>query len=118
MCGKAVEKITHIVSECTRLAQKEYKRRHDWIGSCIHWEICGAKGIPLATKWQEHQPEGVMQNETCKVIWDFTIQADHVLTTKGPDLIVDNERNEFQITDFAVPYDTKKYVKRTEESGI
>ena len=70
---KAVEKITHIVRECTRLAQKEYKRRHDWIGSCIHWEICGAKGIPLATKWQEHQPEGVMQNETCKVIWDFTI---------------------------------------------
>ena len=116
MCGKAVEKITHIVSECTRLAQKEYTRRHDWIGSCIIWEICGAKGIPVATKWQEHQPEGVMQNETCKVIWDFTIQADYVLTTKEPDLIVDNERNEFQITDFAVPYDTKKYLKRTEES--
>ena len=31
-------------------------------------------------------------------------------------MIVDNERNEFQITDFAVPYDTKKYLKRTEES--
>ena len=29
MCSRADEKINHIVGECLKLAQKEYKRRHD-----------------------------------------------------------------------------------------
>ena len=29
MCSRADETINHIVSECPKLAQKEYKRRHD-----------------------------------------------------------------------------------------
>jgi len=38
MCGKVDETINHILSECSKLAQKEYKRRHDWVGKKIHWE--------------------------------------------------------------------------------
>ena len=30
-----MRKINHIVRECPKLAQKEYKRRHDWTGMCI-----------------------------------------------------------------------------------
>ncbi|XP_068761362.1 kynureninase-like [Montipora capricornis] len=30
MCRKVDESINHIVSECPKLAQKEYKKRHDW----------------------------------------------------------------------------------------
>ena len=36
MCSRADETINRIVSECPKLAQKEYERRHDWIGRCIH----------------------------------------------------------------------------------
>ena len=32
------ETINHI-SECSKLAQKKYKARHDWVGKVIHWEI-------------------------------------------------------------------------------
>ena len=45
MCSKADEKINHTVCECPKLAQKEYKRKHDWIRRCIHWEICGRKFV-------------------------------------------------------------------------
>ena len=31
--------INHI-SECSKLAQKEYKARHDWVGKGIHREMC------------------------------------------------------------------------------
>ena len=34
------ETITHIISEFSKLAQKEYKTRHDWVGKGIHWEMC------------------------------------------------------------------------------
>ena len=38
LCGD--ETINHIISEYSKLAQKEYKARHDWVGKVIQWEMC------------------------------------------------------------------------------
>ena len=40
LCGDREETINHIISECNKLAQREYKARHDWVGKVIHWEMC------------------------------------------------------------------------------
>ena len=40
LCGDKDETINHIISECIKLAQREYKARHDWVGKVIHWEMC------------------------------------------------------------------------------
>ena len=40
LCGDRDETINHIISECSKLAQKEYKTRHDLFGKVIHWEMC------------------------------------------------------------------------------
>ena len=56
MCRKVDESINHIVSECPKLAQKEYKRRHDWVGKKIHWEVCKEEGFVVNEKWYEHVP--------------------------------------------------------------
>ena len=32
LCGDRDETTNHIISECSKLAQKEYKTRHDWVG--------------------------------------------------------------------------------------
>ena len=40
LCGDRDETINHIISEYSKLAQKEYKNRHDWVGKVIHLEIC------------------------------------------------------------------------------
>ena len=37
LCGDRDETINHIISECSKLTQKEYKARHDWVGELIHW---------------------------------------------------------------------------------
>ena len=39
MCGRADETINHLLSECSKMAKKEYKRRHDWMGKRIHWDV-------------------------------------------------------------------------------
>ena len=36
VCRKVDESIDHIVSGCSKLAQKEYKRRHDNLGKIVH----------------------------------------------------------------------------------
>ena len=40
LCSDRDETINHIISECSKLSQKEYKTRHDWVGKVIHWELC------------------------------------------------------------------------------
>ena len=34
------ETLYHVINECSKLAQKEYKNRHDWVGKVTHWELC------------------------------------------------------------------------------
>ena len=40
LCEKKSETISHIVSKCEKLAQKEYKRNHD-VARIVHWKLCG-----------------------------------------------------------------------------
>ena len=39
MCRKVNESIDHIVSGCSKPAQKEYKRRHDNLGKIVLWKL-------------------------------------------------------------------------------
>ena len=32
--------INHIISECSKSAQKEYRNKHEWVGKVIHGEMC------------------------------------------------------------------------------
>ena len=116
MCSKADETIYHIVSECPKLAQREYKRRHDWVGRHIHWEICGANSIHVKSKWYEHQPKAVIENNSCKILWYFTVQTDHFVSAKRPGMIfIDKEHHECQIIDFTIPCDTRLDDKEVEK---
>ena len=44
-------------------------------------------------KWYEHQPEEVMENEKCKILWDMNIQCDHVIEVRRPDIVVVEKKN-------------------------
>ena len=39
VCRKVNESIDHIVSDCSKLAEKEYKRRHDNVRKIVHWKL-------------------------------------------------------------------------------
>ena len=118
MCKKSEETVAHIVSGCSKLAQHDYKRRHDWVGKRIHWEVCKRYGIKVTAKWYEHKPEAVVENDQCKVLWDFLVQTDHVIGARRPDMIVINkEKKTCQIIDFAIPLDSNVNVKEMEKIG-
>ena len=64
LCGDRDETINHIISECNKLAQKEYKTRHDWVGKVIHWEMCKKFRFDLTNKWYMHNPAPALENDT------------------------------------------------------
>ena len=68
------ETINHIISECSKLTQKEYKTRHDLVGKMIHWEMCKKFKFDHTNKWYMHNSAPVLENNTHKLIWDLDIQ--------------------------------------------
>ena len=63
-----------MISECGKLAQKEYKTRIDWVSKVIHVELCKKFKFDHTNKWYMHKPEYFLENETDKLLWDFDIQ--------------------------------------------
>ena len=105
-CGEGDEMISHIISECSKLIHKEYKTRHDWVGKVIHWELCKKLKFDHTNKLYMHNTTSVLENETYKLLKDFEIQTDHLISARRPDLIIINKKvRTCRILDFAVPAD-------------
>ena len=91
LCSDRDETINHILSE---LAQREYKARHDWVGKVIHWEMYKKFKFDHTNKWYMHNPAPVLENATHKLLWDFDIHTDHLISARRPDLIIINKKRE------------------------
>ena len=50
MCDNKNQTVSHIVSECEKMAQKEYKRRHDNVARIVHWKLCGKYNLKRSEK--------------------------------------------------------------------
>ena len=87
-CGDCDDKINHIISECSKLTQREYNTKPDWVGKMIHWELCKKIKFDLTNKWFIPNPESFLENETQKILWDFEIQTDHLLSVRRPGLVI------------------------------
>ena len=59
LCGDRDETINHI-SECSKLAQEEYKARH--------WEMCRKFQFNHTNKWYMHNPAPVLENDSHKLL--------------------------------------------------
>ena len=108
ICGTWIKTISHILSECRKLVQKDYKWTHDSVGRYVFWQFCEKLGFNRTRFWYEHEPESVVENKNVKVLWDFTIQCDHMIEARRPDIaVVDKVNKETMITDVAIPWDTR-----------
>ena len=104
LCGDRDETINYIISECSKLAQKEYKTRHDWVGKVIHWEMCKKFKFDHTNKWYMHNPAAVLENDRHKLLWDFDIQTDHLISARRPYLIViSKKKKNLQNCQFCCP---------------
>ena len=109
MCGETGETVSHIVSECSKLAQREYKRRHDIVATMVHWKLCEKFNLEKSEKWFPHKPQTVSENVKHKLIWDMNIQRDNVIVERRPDVVILNKMEKTAIIiDVAIPGDKRK----------
>ena len=108
LCGIMDETIDHLVSSCSYLAQKEYKRRHDCIASLVHYMLAKQSGFTVPEVWWRYSPPRVCDNSEYKLLWDFSIISDVSLQHNRPDItFVLKKSNEVFLIDIAVPGDSR-----------
>jgi len=81
LCKEAPETVHHIISGCTTMAPTKYLHRHDNVCKYVHDLLLieySFKEKP--TKWYEHRPNAVEENDNAKVLWNFGVQTDHLIT--------------------------------------
>ena len=88
-------------------------------------DICKKLKFDHTNKWYMHNPAAVLGKDTHKLLWDFDIQTDHLISARKPDLIVINkkkkkkkkkkEKRTCKIVDFAVPANHRIKVKESEK---
>ncbi len=63
-----------------------------------------------------HNLAHVLENDTHKLLWDFNIQTDHLISDRRPHLIIINKKKRTcTIVDFAVPADHRIKPKECEK---
>ena len=70
------------------------------------------------TIWYRHKPESAPENETHKLLWDFDIQTDHLISARRPYLIIINKKERTcRIVDFDIPAEHTK-IERMRKEGL
>ena len=106
----------HLVSGCEKLTQKEYNRRHDNVAKKVHWDLCKKKRLEHTEKWYEHVPEGAVENEEVKMLWNINVNCDNAMEARRPDIILIDEKEQKEIIiDTAVPADVRVGEKEREK---
>ena len=88
LCGKKNQSAQHLVSGCEKLAKRKYTRRHSNVAKKVYRDFCKKNGLEHTKKWYEHIPEGAVENEKVKVLWDINVQCDNVIEARRPDIIL------------------------------
>ena len=116
LCGDAPEYIDHLLSGCSSIAATMYKQRHDSVAKIIHWALSRQFDLAVPTHYWNHVQQSVSENSRVKLLWDFNVYTDHVLSARRPDVVVMNkEEASVQIIDIAVPADCNITSKEAEK---
>ena len=110
LCHNFPENVEHLTAGCGKLAQVEYRRRHDKMGLRVYWELLGKYGFKRKDRWWE---ESVVRGEVrrsedgkVEIWWDrpvnTTQQLDH---NKSDVVVIDWGKKDCLIVEFCVPFD-------------
>ena len=76
------------------------------------------ESVILKLEINEHEPRSILENEDYNILYDFSIQTDHVIEARRPDLVVvDKKERSCKVIDFAVPGDTRIEEKEKDRKG-
>ena len=90
-CHLSNQIVDHLATNCGKLLEHEYKRRHDEIVKAIHHHICHQYGIARKTRKNYVMPPTIA-NERIRIKFVKPVVTDSRLEHNRPDLIIHDLR--------------------------
>ena len=119
LCSDRDETINHIITECSKLALKEYKPRNYGVDKVIDSKMYKKLKFDHTNKWYMHNPAPVLENNTYKLLWDFDIHMDHLISFRRPGLTTFNKKRELtKLSTFLSRLTTEKNCKNVKRRII
>ena len=117
MCKASDETVTHILSQCSKLAGSDYMVRHNRVASIIHWGLCKRYNFECSPDWYAHQCQRVLDGDNgVRILWDFSLLTDHYVECRRPDIVVvDKPGRKALVIDIAIPGDSRVEQKEIEK---
>jgi len=104
--------VEHLVCGCSYLAGQQYKHRHDEVVKYVHWLLCKRYELEYDSVWWRHSPLSVQESAEVKLLWDFNIFTDKVITARRPDItLIHKLEGLVKFIDIAVPSDKRVHDK-------
>ena len=70
-----------------------------------------------AQHWLQHSPASVAENDSIKILWDFNVFVDHLISVRRPDIVIINKKAAtMSLIDIAVP--AEKHISAKKEQKI
>ena len=98
---------------------KKSKTKHDRVDKVMPWELCKKFKYDHTNKLYMDNLESVQENGTNKLLWDFEIQTDHVISAKRADLVIAKKKKKKKknLLDFTVPVNHRIKLKESEKTN-
>ena len=78
--------------------------------------MCKKLKFNHTNKWYMLNPASVLENDTHKLLWNFDIQTDHLISARRPRPYgYQQKKRTWKIVDFAVPADHRLKLKESEK---
>ena len=88
--------------------------RHDSVGKVTHRELWMKFKFEHSNIWYMHNPASVLEYETHKLLCDFDMQTDHLISARRSDK-KRKEKRTYKIGDFTAPADHRVKLKENEK---
>jgi hypothetical protein len=112
-CRQGPKSVEHLATNCGRMLNFDYKKRHAEVVRCLHFQFTKKYGLNRSKKLKNYKVQTVISNENVKIKSDVPILTELRIDHNKPDLLIHDLRAK-EITLVEVGITNKKSLATTE----
>ncbi|XP_029654655.1 uncharacterized protein LOC115228141 [Octopus sinensis] len=87
-CKKSKQTVDHLATQCGKMLNSDYLRRHDEVVKCVHLHICRMYGIKKNRKLKTHSVQSILSTQNVEIRVDTSIITENKVNFNKPDIFV------------------------------
>ncbi|XP_029656130.1 uncharacterized protein LOC115230029 [Octopus sinensis] len=102
-CKKCKKTVDHLATQCGKMLNSDYLRRHNEVVKCIHLHLCRTYGIKRGSKLKTHSVQSILSTQNVEIRVDMSIMTETKVQSNKPDIFVyDKTKQEITLIEVGI----------------